>query len=50
MNDQAKSNPETDTMSPEDMAHYLMDFCHCHLAAGDGDGECRLGVPSDWDF
>ena len=27
MNDQAKSNPETDTMSPEDMAHYLMDFC-----------------------
>ena len=46
------------------MAHYLMDFCHCHLAAGngcpgcqfdkptsnDGDGECRLGVPSDWDF
>ena len=26
MNDQAKSNPETDTMSPEDMAHYLMDF------------------------
>ena len=25
MNDQAKSNPETDTMSPEDMAHYLMD-------------------------
>ena len=57
-------NPETDTMSPEDMAHYLMDFCHCHLAAGngcpgcpfdkptsnDGDGECRLGVPSDWDF
>ena len=64
MNDQAKSNPETDTMSLEDMAHYLMDFCHCHLAAGngcpgcpfdkptsnDGDGECRLGVPSDWDF
>lgn len=64
MNDQAKSNPETDTMSPEDMANYLMDFCHCHLAAGngcpgcpfdkptsnDGDGECRLGVPSDWDF
>lgn len=36
MNDQAKSNPETDTMSPEDMAHYLMDFCHCHLAAGNG--------------
>lgn len=26
MNNQAKSNPETDTMRPEDMAHYLMDF------------------------
>ena len=59
-----KSNPETDIMSPEDMAHYLMDFCHCHLAAGNGcpgcpfdkptsdngDGECRLYVPDDWDF
>lgn len=40
MNNQAKSNPETDTMSPEDMAHYLMDFCHCHLAA-----EWLPGVP-----
>ena len=38
-------------MSPEDMAHYLMDFCHCHLATGNGgDGECRLGVPDSWDF
>lgn len=51
-------------MSPEDMAHYLMDFCHDHLAAGKGcqecpfnrpstkecGGACRLGVPSDWDF
>ena len=51
-------------MSPEEMAHYLMDFCHYHLATGngcpgcpfdkptsnDGDGECRLGVPYDWDF
>lgn len=50
--------------SQEDEDHYLMDFCHCHLATGngcpgcpfdkptsnDGDGECRLGVPSDWDF
>lgn len=26
MNDQAKSNPETDTMSPEEMARYLMGF------------------------
>lgn len=32
---------ETDTMSPEDMAHYLMDFCHCHLAAGNGCPGCR---------
>ena len=51
-------------MSPEEMAHYLMDFCHCHSATGngcpscpfdkptsnDGDGECRLGVPDSWDF
>jgi hypothetical protein len=51
-------------MQPEDMAHYLMDFCHGHLAAGkgcpgcpfdkptsdNGDGECRLYVPDDWDF
>lgn len=51
-------------MSTEEMAHYLMDFCHGHLAAGkgcpgcpfdkptsnDGDGECRLGVPDSWDF
>lgn len=64
MNDQAKSNPETDTMRPEEMARYLMGFCRCYLATGngcpgcpfdkptsnDGDGECRLGVPSDWDF
>lgn len=60
-----KANQDAcEAMSPEDMAHYLMDFCHDHLAAGkgcpgcpfdkptsnDGDGECRLGVPSDWDF
>lgn len=59
-----KSNIETDTMSPEEMARYLMGFCRCYLATGngcpgcpfdkptsnDGDGECRLGVPSDWDF
>ena len=64
MNDQAKSNPETDTMSPEEMARYLMGFCHCYLATGNGgpgcpfdqptsdtgDGECRLYVPDDWDF
>lgn len=53
-----------EAMSLEEMAHCLMDACHCRLAAGngcpgcpfdkptsnDGDGECRLGVPSDWDF
>ena len=51
-------------MSPEEMAHYLMDFCHYHSATGngcpgcpfdkptsnDGEGECRLGVPDSWDF
>lgn len=51
-------------ISPENMAHYLMDFCHDYLAAGkgcrgcpfnrpsteEGGGACRLGVPSDWDF
>ena len=60
----AKSNTETDITSPEEMARYLMGFCRCHLATGngcpgcpfdkptsnDGDGECRLGVPYDWDF
>ena len=64
MNNQAKSNPETDTMRPEDMAHYLMDFFLFYLAVGNGcpgcpfdkptsdngDGECRLYVPDDWDF
>lgn len=64
MKPKTKSNPETDTMSPEEMARYLMGFCRCYLATGNGcpgcpfdkptsdngDGECRLGVPSDWDF
>lgn len=60
-----KANQDAcEAMSPEDMAHYLMDFCHDHLAAGkgcqgcpfdkptsdNGDGECRLYVPDDWDF
>ena len=49
MNDQAKSNPETDTMSPEDMAHYLMDFCHCHLAAGNGCPGCPFDKPTSND-
>lgn len=62
--EEAKTNPEYAITSPEDMAHYLMDFCHCHLATGNGcpgcpfdkptsdngDGECRLYVPDDWDF
>ena len=51
-------------MSPEEMARYLMGLCRCRLATGNGcpgcpfdkptsdngDGECRLGVPEDWDF
>lgn len=62
--EEAKTSPEAAIMSPEDMAHYLMDLCHCRLAAGkgcpgcpfdkptsnNGDGECRLYVPDDWDF
>lgn len=61
---ETKTASESDVMQPEDMAHYLMDFCHGHLAAGkgcpgcpfdkptsdNGDGECRLYVPDDWDF
>jgi hypothetical protein len=64
MKPKTKSNPETDTMSPEEMTRYLMGLCRCRLATGNGcqgcpfdkptsdngDGECRLGVPSDWDF
>lgn len=56
--------PTTRCTNPEDMAHYLMDFCHDHLAAGKGcqgcpfnrpstkecGGACRLVVPSNWDF
>lgn len=60
-----KANQDAcEAMSPEDMAHYLMDFCHDHLAAGKGcqgcpfnrpstkecGGACRLVVPSNWDF
>lgn len=60
-----KANQDAcEVMSPEDMAHYLMDFCHYHLTVGKGcqgcpfnrpstkecGGACRLGVPSDWDF
>lgn len=62
--EEEKASSGAAIMSPEDMAHYLMDFCHCHLAAGNGcpgcpfdkptsdngDGECRLYVPDDWDF
>lgn len=62
--EEAKTNPEYTITSPEEMARYLMGFCRCRLATGngcpgcpfdkptsnDGDGECRLGVPSDWDF
>ena len=62
--EEAKTSPGAAIMSPEDMAHYLMDLCHCRLAArkgcpgcpfdkptsNNGDGECRLYVPDDWDF
>lgn len=62
--EEEKASSGAAIMSPEDMAHYLMDFCHCHLAAGNGcpgcpfdkptsdngDGECHLYVPDDWDF
>lgn len=62
--EEAKASSEAAIMGPEDMTHYLMDFCHDHLAAGkgcpgcpfdkptsdNGDGECRLYVPDDWDF
>ncbi len=62
--EEAKTSHGAAIMSPEDMAHYLMDLCHCRLAAGkgcpgcpfdkptsnNGDGECRLYVPDDWDF
>ena len=51
-------------MGPEEMARDLMGLCRCRLATGNGcpgcpfdkptsdngDGECRLGVPEDWDF
>lgn len=53
-----------EVMGPEEMARYLMGLCRCRLATGNGcpgcpfdkptsdngDGECRLGVPEDWDF
>lgn len=62
--EEAKTNPEYAITSPEEMARYLMGFCRCRLATGNGcpgcpfdkptsdngDGECRLYVPDDWDF
>ncbi len=38
--EEAKASSGADIMSPEDMAHYLMDFCHEHLAAGKGCQGC----------
>lgn len=32
--EEAKASSEAAIMGPEDMAHYLMDFCHDHLATG----------------
>ena len=39
--EEAKTSPEAAIMSPEDMAHYLMDLCHCRLAAGKGCPGCH---------
>lgn len=38
--EEAKTSPGAAIMSPEDMAHYLMDLCHCRLAAGKGCPGC----------
>lgn len=60
-----KANQDAcEEMSLKEMARCLIGACHCHLEVGngcpgcpfdkptsnDGDGECRLGVPSDWDI
>ena len=61
--EEAKTNPEYAITSPEEMARYLMGFCRCRLATGNGcpgcpfdkptsdngDGECVLGCPEDWE-
>lgn len=49
MNDQAKSNPETDTMSLEEMDRYLMGFCRCYLATGNGCPGCQFYKPTSND-
>lgn len=62
--EEEKASSGAAIMSPEEMARYLMELCRCRLATGNGcpgcpfdkptsdngDGECRLGVPEDWDF
>lgn len=62
--EEEKASSGATIMSPEEMARYLMGLCRCRLATGNGcpgcpfdkptsdngDGECRLGVPEDWDF
>lgn len=62
--EEEKASSGAAIMSPEKMARYLMGLCRCRLATGNGcpgcpfdkptsdngDGECRLGVPEDWDF
>lgn len=62
--EEEKASSGAAIMSPEEMARYLMGLCRCRLATGNGcpgcpfdkptsdngDGECRLGVPEDWDF
>lgn len=62
--EEEKASSGAAIMSPEEMARYLIGLCRCRLATGNGcpgcpfdkptsdngDGECRLGVPEDWDF
>ena len=62
--EEEKASSGAAIMSTEEMARYLMGLCRCRLATGNGcpgcpfdkptsdngDGECRLGVPEDWDF
>lgn len=40
--EEAKTNPEYAITSPEEMARYLMGFCRCRLATGNGCPGCRL--------
>lgn len=42
-----KANQDAcEVMSLEEMAHCLMDACHCHLATGNGCQGCPFNRPS----